>query len=354
MSCLTTLQVHMFLIGVAARVWVTQDQPGRGHPTRYCVHPWPWPQREGTPYWTPDEWAGQGCAGSQVSHFMLEINWGINGLRDIFCIRCDDRAKSSGWWPLGSPLSAVVWQLAPRAWFPLLCLLAKTVGVLSPGVGRSEECAQEFAPQSHIHSGLNQRDLMYSDVFLAHSDQHTDGRWWFGSSCQGCWSGLSVGHIHCFLVSRLISTSVSEGSWLLCMRWRGEVEGVLLRWRGEVEGVLLLPLPVCLQSRFQQCQHVLAPTGAVLCCCLTEYTGFCVAAGCEGQWGHLSENEEQTGSQGAGQYSASCSLLQSGVLWQLSGCVLLFCSWSSGHQLGLRGRRLFHLGDGCRHRCLHS
>ena len=48
-------------------------------------------------------------------------------------------------------------------------------GVLSPGVGRSEECAQEFAPQSHIHSGLNQQDLVSSDVFLAHSDQYADG-----------------------------------------------------------------------------------------------------------------------------------------------------------------------------------
>ena len=44
---------------------------------------------------------------------------------------------------------------------------------------------------------------------------------------------------------------------------------------------MLLPLPVCLLSRFQQCQHVLAPTGALLCCCLIEYAGCCVAAGCE-------------------------------------------------------------------------
>ena len=104
----------------------------------------------------------------------------------FFCVRCDDRAKSSGRWLLGSPPSAVVRQLAPRAWCPLQCLLAKTVGVLSPGVGRSEECAQGFAPQSHIHSGLNQQDLVSLDVFLAHSDQYADGRWWFGSSCQGC------------------------------------------------------------------------------------------------------------------------------------------------------------------------
>ena len=152
-----------------------------------------------------------------------------------------------------------------------------------------------------------------------------------------------MGHIHCFLISRLISASVLEGSWLHCM-W----------WRSEVEGVLLLPLPVCLQSRFQQCQHVLAPTGALLCCCLTEYAGCCVAAGCESRWGHSSETEEQTGSQTARQYSAGCCLPQSGVLWQLSGHVLLLCSWSSGHQLGWRGRRLFHLSDGCRHHCLHS
>ena len=104
----------------------------------------------------------------------------------FFCVRCDDCAKSSGRWLLGSPPSAVVRQLAPRAWCPLQCLLAKTVGVLSPGVGRSEECAQGFAPQSHIHSGLNQQDLVSLDVFLAHSDQYVDGRWWFGSSCQGC------------------------------------------------------------------------------------------------------------------------------------------------------------------------
>ena len=94
-------------------------------------------------------------------------------------------------------------------------------------------------------------------------------------------------------------------------------------WRSEVEGVLLLPLPVCLQSRFQQCQHVLAPTGALLCCCLIEYAGCCVATGCESRWGHLSETEEQTGSQTARQYSAGCSLPQSGVLWQLSGRVEL-------------------------------
>ena len=103
----------------------------------------------------------------------------------FFCVRCDDSAKSSGRWLLGSPPSAVVRQLAPRARCPLQCLLAKTVGVLSPGVGRSEECAQEFVPQSHIHSGLNQQDLVPSDVFLDHSDQYAHGRWWFGS-CQGC------------------------------------------------------------------------------------------------------------------------------------------------------------------------
>ena len=76
----------------------------------------------------------------------------------FFCVRCDNRSKSSGWWLLGSLPSAVVQQLAPRAWCPLQCLLAKTVGVLSPRAGRSEACAREFAPQSHIHSGLNQQD----------------------------------------------------------------------------------------------------------------------------------------------------------------------------------------------------
>ena len=83
-----------------------------------------------------------------------------------FCIRCDDSAKSSGRWFPGSPPSAVVWQLAPRAWCPLRCLLSKTVGVLSSGVGRSEECAQEFAPHSHIHGGLNKyRQEQFGDIF---------------------------------------------------------------------------------------------------------------------------------------------------------------------------------------------
>ena len=33
-------------------------------------------------------------------------------------------------------------------------------------------------PQSHIHSGLNQQDLISSNVFLADSDQYADERWW--------------------------------------------------------------------------------------------------------------------------------------------------------------------------------
>ena len=119
---------------------------------------------------------------------VLTIDYGLNEMKFFFffCVQCDNRAKSSGQWLLRSPPSAVVWQLAPRAWCPLQCLLTKAVGVLSPGVGRSEECAQEFAPQSQIHSALNQQDLVSSDVFLAHSDQYADGRWWFGSSCQVC------------------------------------------------------------------------------------------------------------------------------------------------------------------------
>ena len=53
------------------------------------------------------------------------------------------RAIPSARWLLGSPPSSVVRQLAPRAWCPLRCLLAKTVGVLSPGAGRSEEQEKE-------------------------------------------------------------------------------------------------------------------------------------------------------------------------------------------------------------------
>ena len=94
--------------------------------------------------------------------------------------------ETSGHWLLVSPLSAVVQQLVPRAWCLLQCLLAKTFSILSSGVSRSGECAQGFAPQSHIHYGLNEQDPMSSDVFLAHSDQYIGGRWWFGPSCQGC------------------------------------------------------------------------------------------------------------------------------------------------------------------------
>ena len=80
---------------------------------------------------------------------------------------------------------------------------------------------------------------------------------------------------------------------------------------------------------------MLAPTGALFCCCLTEYTGCCVGTGYEGQWGHLRETEEQTGSQRAGQYSAGCSLPQSGILWQLSGRELLLCSWELRSPAGM-------------------
>ena len=47
----------------------------------------------------------------------------------FLCVRCNDRAKSSGRWLLGSPLPAVLRQLAPRAWCLLQFLLVRTVGV---------------------------------------------------------------------------------------------------------------------------------------------------------------------------------------------------------------------------------
>ena len=74
--------------------------------------------------------------------------------------------------------SAVVRQLAPRAWCPLQCLLAKTVGVLSPGVGRSEECAQEFAPQSHIHSGLKSLKLVEKTAVRVAAEKLLSQGWW--------------------------------------------------------------------------------------------------------------------------------------------------------------------------------
>ena len=97
-------------------------------------------------------------------------------------------------------------------------------------MGRSEKCAQEFAPQSHIHSGLNQQDLVSSDVSLAHSDQYAGGGlgppvkgvnlvflWVISIVCLLGWVFVCLffGLFVClffFFVSRLISASVSEGS----------------------------------------------------------------------------------------------------------------------------------------------
>ena len=42
-------------------------------------------------------------------------------------------------------------------------------------MGRSEECAQEFAPQSHIHSGLNQQALQMFSLPTVTSTQMQDG-----------------------------------------------------------------------------------------------------------------------------------------------------------------------------------
>ena len=86
-------------------------------------------------------------------------------------------------------------------------------------MGRSEECAQESAPQNncHIHSGLNQQDPISSDVFLAHGDQYADGRWWFGSSCHGVnlvflWviSYFSLQVDFCFCFRRFVTISTSD------------------------------------------------------------------------------------------------------------------------------------------------
>ena len=60
-----------------------------------------------------------------VTLALAGITWSTESFF-FFYVRCDDHAKSSGRWLLGSPPSAVVRQLAPRAWCPLQCLLAKT------------------------------------------------------------------------------------------------------------------------------------------------------------------------------------------------------------------------------------
>ena len=61
------------------------------------------------------------------------------------------------------------------------CFLAETVGALSPGVGRSEECACSGVCSSEPHSQwAESAKPNYLDFFfLAHSDLYADGRWWF-------------------------------------------------------------------------------------------------------------------------------------------------------------------------------
>ena len=249
----------------------------------------------------------------------------------FFYVRCDGCAKSSGRWLLGSRLSAVVWQLVPRAWSPLRCLLAKTVGVLSPGVGRSEEGTQEFAPQSHIHDGLNQWTPISLDVCLALSDHYSDGIWWFGSS-----------HQEFNLVPLwAISIVFQPLGWFLLLFQKGLG---FFAWGGEVgsrEFCCCLCQSVC-SLCFWQCHHVLAPTGALPCCRWIEHT-FCAAVGWEDKRVRSWETDEQTRSQTAGQHSVGCSLPQSGILWQPSGREVLLCSRSSGHQLGWKERKWFDL-----------
>ena len=93
--------------------------------------------------------------------------------------------KSSGPWLLESLPPVVVRQLAPGASCRLQCLLARTVGVLSLGAGRSEECVRSLLLRATFQVVL-----------------------WFVSSSEGRQSGLSVGHIHYFSISRLISASL--------------------------------------------------------------------------------------------------------------------------------------------------
>ena len=262
----------------------------------------------------------------------------------FFCVRCDDHAKSSGRWLLGSPLSAAVPQLAPRAWCPLQCLLAKTVSRCGQ-VWRM--CSGICSSKPHSQWAESARPNLFR-CFLC--PQWPVRRWkmvvWVLLSRVLIWSFCgSYPLVFClFLFFFCLQAD-------FCM-FQNALDFFI--WGGEVrlrEFCCCLCQSVCslVSSNANMRWHPLEHYSVVV----WQYAGCCVAAGCEGQWGHLSETEEQTGSQTAKQYSAGCSLPRS-VLWQLSGRVLLLCSWSSGHQLGWRGRRLFHLGNGCRHHCLHS
>ena len=82
---------------------------------------------------------------------------------------------------------------------------------------------------------------------------------------------------------------------------------------------MLLPLPVCVQFHFRQCQNALAPTAVLVCCCVIGCLCCSVAAGWEGQWSQSLETKEQTGSQ----RTAGCSLPISSALCSFQG--LKFC-----------------------------
>ena len=303
-----------------------------------------------TSLWRPHE-RGLGTLENRWRRAIFDVSrdatnyWGLGEdgrVYYFFCIRCDDHAISSGQWLLGSPLSAVHCSSAAcsQSLMPTsvssgqncwrtVCRCGQVWRMCS-GVCSSEPHSQWaesarpnlfrcfHSPQWPAHRRKKLVWVLLSRVFI----------WSF------YWSYPLFFSLHvdlCFCIKRVLTSLYEVERW----SW-----GSFAAAFASLSAVSFLAMPT---STF---------THWILSCCLTEYTGCCVAAGCKDQCGHSRETEEHTRSQKAWQYSAGCSLLQSGVLWKLTGREVLLCSWSSGHQLGWRGRKWFCLSDGCRHHCI--
>ena len=158
---------------------------------------------------------------------------------------------------------------------------------------------RSFSPKPYSHLTW-QQCLISQDTLSTQSDQCIGGRcrlWFLLVVLLILWSIAIASSVKASFFFSLFFLFLN-GIWLL-FQW--------CRCRpGEV---LLLPLPLCLQFHFRQCQHKLVPIWALLCYNGTGYTGDCIAVRWEGQWGQSRGNEERTGSLWARQYSTGAVFL---------------------------------------------
>ena len=76
--------------------------------TSSAVNPFWWTV---TRRWEPSWWSSETTNWSAPRRW---VRWVVTESSNFFCVRCDDRAKSTGPWLLGSLPSAVVQSLAPQ------------------------------------------------------------------------------------------------------------------------------------------------------------------------------------------------------------------------------------------------